>query len=135
MSDNLPDRYEINRGGEEETVTLTEFAGEDIKYRIDIVLYDRDRDEPIAVIDAKYKDDERPGTDDISQMIGYAKAVGTEDTFLLYPSGFEDSLDIQLDDVRVRNQIFRLDGDLDANGQQFLVDLAGALDEPELVPA
>lgn len=132
---NLPERYEINQGGEEETVTLTEFAGEDIKYRIDIVLYDRERNEPIAVMDAKYKDDERPGTGDISQMVGYAKAIGTGDTFLLYPSGFDDSLEIQLDDVRVRNQIFRLDGDLDANGHQFLVDLAEVLDEPELVPA
>lgn len=132
LSANLPDRYEINRGGEEETVKLTEFAGKDLQYRIDIVLYDRQRDEPLAVIDAKYKDDDTPAPADISQMVGYAKAIGTGEAFLVYPNPFDDSLDVPLDDVRVQNLIFSLDDDLDTNGHMFLENLASALDEPEL---
>lgn len=133
LQENLPERFEVNRGGgEEETVTLTEFAGSDLQYRIDIVLYDRDLDEPVCVIDAKYKDDERPDTGDISQMVGYAKAVGVEETFLMYPSGFDDSLDTWLDDVHVRNLIYPLDGTLDANGDLFVEELAEALDLPAL---
>ncbi len=135
LEENLPDGYEINRGGEEETVILTEFAGKELKYRIDIVLYNTERDEPIAVIDVKYKDNKRPSTSDISQMVGYAKATGTEESFLLYPSSFEDSLDVQLDDVRVRNQIFSLNDDLESSGFAFLTDLAEALDEPGLLPS
>ncbi|QIB75405.1 restriction endonuclease [Halogeometricum borinquense] len=133
LRENLPERFEINRGGDkEETVTLAEFAGRNLQYRIDIVLYDRDTGEPVCVIDAKYKDDERPGTGDISQMVGYAKAVGVDETFLMYPSGFDDSLDIQLDDVHVKNAIYSLTGDLDENGQLFLESLADELGIPEL---
>lgn len=135
LEKNLPDRYEINRGGEEEKVILTEFAGKELHYRIDIVLYDSKQTEPIAVIDAKYKDNERPTTSDISQMVGYAKATGAKESFLLYPSRLEDSLDIQLDDVHVRNQTFSLNDDLESNGFAFLTDLSKALDEPELVPS
>lgn len=133
LREHLPPRFEINRGGDkEETVTLAEFAGRDLQYRIDIVLYDRERDEPVCVIDAKYKDDERPDSADISQMVGYAKAVGVEETFLMYPSGFADSLEIQLDDVQVRNLVYPLEDDLDVNGQMFLEDLSEALGLPAL---
>jgi len=135
LDENLPDKYEINRGGEEEKVILTEFADKELNYRIDIVLYDSERKKPIAVIDVKYKDNGRPSTRDLSQMVGYAQATGSVESFLLYPSRLEDSLDVQIGDVRVRNQIFSLNGDLESNGFSFLADLAKALDDPGLVPS
>jgi 5-methylcytosine-specific restriction enzyme subunit McrC len=130
LDKNLPPRFQVKP---EERVELTKFAGSDIRYRIDIVIYDEENgDEPICVIDVKYKADKRPKTDDISQMLGYAKAKDTAESFLMYPEFLEDSLDLELGDVRVRNLRFGIDDDLDDAGNRFQNDLSAALSIPEL---
>ena len=130
LKQNLPERFKVK--GEEE-VTLTEYKrSRDLKYRIDIVLYDRERGEVVCVIDAKYKSDERPDTSDVSQMVGYAKAKGTSEAFLLYPEELDEPLDIRLDDVHIRDQVFSLEDDLQENGENFLSELSDSLGIPEL---
>jgi 5-methylcytosine-specific restriction enzyme subunit McrC len=130
LRENLPDRFRVKA---EEEVTLAKYDhGRDLKYRIDIVLYDRESSELICVIDTKYKTDVRPETADVSQMVGYAKAKNTSETFLLYPEKLDESLDVPLDDVRVRNLTFELEDDLQRNGETFVEELAEALSLPEL---
>lgn len=131
LDENLPSRFQVRP---EERVELTKFAGSDIHYRIDIVIYDKQQggDEPICVIDVKYKADERPSTGDISQMVGYAKAKDTVESFLMYPEFLEDSLDLEIGDVRIRNLRFGIDDDLDDAGSRFRDDLSAALSIPEL---
>jgi 5-methylcytosine-specific restriction enzyme subunit McrC len=130
LRQNLLERFRVKR---EEEVTLTEYDhSRDLKYRIDIVLYDREVGEVVCVIDTKYKAHERPETGDISQMVGYAKAKDTEETLLLYPEDLNEALDVQLDDVHVQNITFELGNDLQKNGEDFVEDLADALSMPEL---
>ena len=130
LRENLPDRFHVKA---EKEVTLAEYDhGRNLKYRIDIVLYDREAGEVTCVIDAKYKSDERPETADISQMVGYAKAKDTHETFLLYPTNLEEELDISLDDILVRNITFEVSNNLQENGKIFLKDLSEALSLPEI---
>lgn len=130
LDQNLPERFRVK--GEEE-VTLTEYDhGRGLRYRIDMVLYDRESGEVVCVVDTKYKAHERPETADVSQMVGYAKAKDTSETFLLYPEKLDEPLDVPLDDVRVRNLTFELEDDLQRNGETFVEELADALSLPEL---
>lgn len=130
LKQNLPERFRVK--GEEE-VTLTEYEhSRDLKYRIDLVLYDRESDEVVCVIDTKYKSDERPATSDVSQMVGYAKSKSTSETILLYPEDLEEPLNVKLDDVRVRNHVFNLDDNLQESGEEFLSELSDDLGVPEL---
>lgn len=130
LRENLPDRFRVKA---EEEVTLAEYDhGRDLKYRIDIVLYDRENGEAICVIDTKYKANERPETADISQMVGYAKAKDTLETFLLYPEDLDESLDVLFSDVRVQNITFNLNDDLQTNGETLLREIADVLSLPEL---
>jgi 5-methylcytosine-specific restriction enzyme subunit McrC len=130
LRENLPGRFHVKA---EEEVTLAEYdQSRDLKYRIDIVLYDREAGEVTCVIDTKYKSDERPETADISQMVGYAKAEDTHETFLLYPTDLEEELDISFDDIFVRNITFELSNNLQENGKNFLKDLSEALSLPEI---
>jgi len=130
LKENLPERFRVK---DEEHVTLMKYQkGKNLKYRIDLVIYDRELDEPVCVIDAKYKDSGRPETDDISQMTGYGKSLDVDETFLMYPTGLDEDLDVDMNGVRVRNLTFGLDGSLQENGESFLSDLADELGMPEL---
>jgi 5-methylcytosine-specific restriction enzyme subunit McrC len=130
LCENLPSRFRVK--GEEE-VTLAEYDhSQDLKYRMDIVLYDRESGEAICIIDTKYKAPTRPETADVSQMVGYAKAKDTSETFLLYPEDLDEPLDVPFSDIRIRNMTFNLDNDLQTNGETLLRELADALSVPEL---
>lgn len=130
LDENLPERFAVKY---EEYVTLMEYErSRDLKYRIDLIIYDHENDEPVCVIDAKYKDSERPETEDISQMAGYAKSLDVDETFLMYPTELEEDLDVNLNGVRVRNLAFELEDNLNANGEKFLRDLFDKLGLPEI---
>jgi len=130
LDQNLPERFRVK--GEEEATLNRYKHSKDLKYRIDIVLYDREAGEVVCVIDTKYKAHERPETGDVSQMVGYALAKKTGETFLAYPKDLDEPLNVQLDDVHVRNMTFDLGDDLQENGETFVGELADALSMPEL---
>jgi 5-methylcytosine-specific restriction enzyme subunit McrC len=130
LDENLSERFKIE---DEENVTLMEYdKSDDLKYRIDLIIVDRQTGEPVCVIDAKYKDSDRPATEDISQMTGYAKSIDVGETFLMYPADLEEDLDADLNGVRVRNLTFDLEGSLQENGEKFLEDLSDKLGVPSL---
>jgi 5-methylcytosine-specific restriction enzyme subunit McrC len=82
-------------------------------FAIDIVLYDRQRGQPRAVLDTKYKRiTTSPNSDDLAQVVAYATAKGCKEAFLVYPVELASPFDQQIGDVRVRTLSFPLDGDL-----------------------
>ncbi len=86
----------------------------------DGVLSDRASGQPRAVFDTKYAATTNPVTDDIAQVVAYARALGCDDAWLIYPRVPEQTLDIQVGATRVRSLGFALTGDLDATGEGVL---------------
>jgi 5-methylcytosine-specific restriction enzyme subunit McrC len=75
------------------------------------------------VLDTKYKRVSMPSTNDIAQVVAYAKAMHCHDAILTYPFPPVRPLDATIGDVRVRSVTFALDQDLEAAGAAFLSDL------------
>jgi len=99
----------------------------DISFNIDMVLYDVATGKTLCVLDTKYKAATSPSHGDIAQIVTYSEVKNSSDAVLIYPSNLTKSLDERIGDNRIRNLVFSLDGDLEANGQRFLNDLLGVL--------
>ncbi|MGC9514354.1 McrC family protein [Methanocrinis sp.] len=99
-----------------------------IKFKIDLVVYDRgtQKEKALFVLDTKYKAPDRPGNDDISQVVTYANIKDCQETVLIYPTPL--NLDVMIGKIRVRSLTFSLDGDLDQAGSRFLEDLLSGED-------
>lgn len=91
-------------------------------YEADMVLFDRERDRPLAVIDAKYKRVDTPAAADVHQVRSYAEAFGCEDSILVYPIAPKHPIDFQ-NRIRTRSAVFRLDRALDEAGSRLLDSL------------
>lgn len=95
----------------------------DLKFRIDMVVCDTATMRPLCVIDTKYKIPDRPSPADISQAVTYATLKDCRDAVLVYPKRLNHPLDLVIGQIRVRSMTFSLDGDLDLEGQRFLIEL------------
>ncbi|MEL6178277.1 MAG: restriction endonuclease, partial [Myxococcota bacterium] len=95
-----------------------------VYFNIDLVLYDLNSSEVLAVLDTKYKDAERPASEDLAQIVAYAQSLGCRRALLIYPVMFEHDFVVQIGDVRIERAAFALDGDLERNGQRLLATLA-----------
>ena len=93
--------------------------------RADIVIEDIDTGKPMAVLDTKYKRDDRPSEPDIYQISFYANALSCGDGVLVYPRRLDKSMDTVLkdQDIRIRALAFDLDRDLDEAGFSLLNQL------------
>ena len=107
----------------------------ELHFAIDLVLYDREKGRPIAVLDTKYKrPDYGPDTADVAQIVAYAAAKGVADAILIYPQSLTAPLDTVVGGVRVRTLVFALDGNLDRAGQQFSEQLNRLSNRPGICP-
>jgi len=99
-----------------------------IKFKIDLVVYDREtqKEKALFVLDTKYKAPDRPGNDDISQVVTYANIKDCQEAVLIYPTPL--NLDVMIGKIRVRSLTFSLDGDLEQAGSRFLDDLLSGED-------
>lgn len=100
--------------------------GRRIHFDIDLVIYEKDSQKALFVLDTKYKAPEHPGNDDISQVVTYATAKGCHGAILIYPK--PQNLDERIGNIRVRSLTFSLDGDLGQAGNRFLKDLFQCVD-------
>lgn len=111
----LPDNLRLQA---QETVM---FGGaRDLRFRIDLVLSHTSDGAPLCVIDTKYKVPSSPAAGDVAQVVAYAEAKGCREAILLYPAQPACPLDIMVGRIRVRSMAFRLDGDLEAAGQEVM---------------
>ncbi len=123
----LPARYRLEV---QENVHFGEVR--ELRFQIDLVLYDAEIGRPVAVLDTKYKNPERPSERDVQQVVAYAESKECREAVLVYP--VETPLDVRVGGIRVRSMVFDLEGDLDAGGESFAAGLTGrqAGDRPGL---
>lgn len=106
---------------------------EDLEFRIDLLVMDA-LSKVVAVVDTKYKVPESPSADDVSQVVAYGEAKGCQEAALAYPIHLKKPLDLMVGRIHVRTLAFRLDGDLDVNGAEFIQDLLSCV-PPICTPA
>ena len=92
-------------------------------FQIDLVLRHRDEEQARMVLDTKYKTPSAPSSDDVSQVVAYAVALGCREAALIYPAPLHAPLDATIGHVHVRSVAFSLEGDLEVAGQAFLGQL------------
>lgn len=97
----------------------------ELRFIIDIVIYERGMAQPSWVADTKYKAPDRPSTSDIAQVVTYAKLKECQNAVLIYPRRLAHPIDQMIGDVRVRSLTFNLGGDLEESGSRFLKTLIG----------
>ena len=93
---------------------------EDLEFRIDLTLYDEESSVPRYVLDTKYKVPSKLSTADIAQIVTYAHTKDCQEALLVYPSPPDQPLDVWNHDIHIRSATFALDGNLEANGHDFL---------------
>jgi 5-methylcytosine-specific restriction enzyme subunit McrC len=113
---NLPDRYRLE---DQEDYKFSQQH----KYCIDLVIYDRATNQPIAVLDTKYKIPTQPSNDDIYQILAYALFKQTDRAILIYPELLPYPLDETTQTIHIQTLTFSLDRNLDTAGNDFLDQL------------
>ena len=94
-----------------------------LRFDIDLVLYDAVTGVPRCVLDTKYKAASIPTHDDIFQIITYAEATGCREAILIYPTPLPRPLDDTIGAIHVRSVTFALNGDLEQAGQKFIKEV------------
>jgi 5-methylcytosine-specific restriction enzyme subunit McrC len=88
----------------------------ELSFRIDLVIFDRATNLPLAVLDTKYKPDLLPDQRDIQQIVAYAVRMVVRHGFLLYPSRLAQRKNFAVGPVLVRSCAFDLNDDLESSG-------------------
>jgi 5-methylcytosine-specific restriction enzyme subunit McrC len=97
--------------------------GSNVKFEIDMVIYNSNTDEPAFVLDTKYKAPESPSSADISQIVAYAEAKDCKKALLIYPSPIAKPVDTYVGNHHVQTVFFELGSDLEAAGVELLLRL------------
>jgi 5-methylcytosine-specific restriction enzyme subunit McrC len=92
----------------------------EVSFRIDLVIKDIETSQVKWVLDTKYKVPTKPSSEDVSQVLTYAKLKDSNRAALVYPTQLEQAYRGKLGDVEVVSLTFPLTGDLEANGKDFL---------------
>ena len=109
----LKDQATLSLGGEHK-----------VDFRIDLLLIDREMGKPLCLLDTKYKTPTSPSSDDIQQVIAYAKALGCPEAVLVYPKDLAKPFDDMVgSDIHVWTTAFALTENLEANGVKFMEGL------------
>jgi len=121
----LPEGLELR---EQERVDIDESSM--LYFIVDLVIYEKDRDKAIYVLDTKYKVSDSISPSDFSQVTTYALAKNCQEAILIYPGEINFQSGGLIQDIRVRSISFPLEGDIEKAGRSFLKDLLGV--EPEM---
>ena len=103
----------------QEEVGLTE-AG-DLRFRIDLVLYDAQSGDPVMVLDTKYKAPDTPSTEDIGKITAYAVSKKCSEAALIYPIALQTPLGTMMgESIHVRSLTYDIEHDLQGSGLGLL---------------
>jgi 5-methylcytosine-specific restriction enzyme subunit McrC len=91
-----------------------------LTYRIDLVLRDRDTGKTLCVLDTKYKSTDSPANDDVNQVVTCAELQACQKAVLLYPSPLAKATPLTLGRFGIRCLAFDLKGDLEQAGESLL---------------
>ncbi len=76
-------------------------GSDNLSFRIDLALFDGEGKIPLAIIDAKYKLDRQPASEDIQQVVAYAVRLGVATAILIYPREDIDAVALRVGGVAV----------------------------------
>jgi 5-methylcytosine-specific restriction enzyme subunit McrC len=112
---NLPDRVSVDR----------QFIAEldsnaDLEFRVDLVVRDRASQEPVCVLDTKYKLGASVNEEDIQQAVAYAVRLGVDRAFLVYPTATARRVRANVGNVNVQSVAFDVASDFSASGNELL---------------
>ncbi|MCW3061567.1 MAG: 5-methylcytosine restriction system component-like protein [Capsulimonas sp.] len=94
-----------------------------LRFSIDLVIYDREKNTPRAVLDTKYKRPKAPDTADVAQAVAYAESKSVKLAALIYPEPLPRSSKIIVGQTRVETLEFDLTKNLEESGPIFLAQL------------
>ena len=89
----------------------------------DGVISDRATGAVCSVFDTKYTPTAESATEDIAQVVAYARALGCHDSWLIYPLIPARPLDVTIGETRVRSAAFALGDEITAAGAALLGEL------------
>jgi 5-methylcytosine-specific restriction enzyme subunit McrC len=95
-----------------------------IKFRIDISVFDKESSSCAFVMDTKYKIG-NPTADDIEQVAAYAAAKGCNQAVLIYPERSGSRLEGKVVGINIKSATFSLGGDLDMAGRRLAKESLG----------
>jgi 5-methylcytosine-specific restriction enzyme subunit McrC len=99
-------------------------ANLEMKIHVDIVICDERSQQPIAVLDTKYKPGEQPSEADIYQIAFYARELNVNHAMLVYPSAIETPVRITHGkDILLETLAFDIGLAPDVAGTAFLAAL------------
>ena len=116
---NLPGKWAIKV--QDKSINL-DSKGE-YRFVPDLVIYERSNGQVRCVLDTKYKVPDKPGQDDIAQVIAYAYMKRSPEAVLIYPAPLQAPLNAPKNGIHVRSVSFDLGKDLEEAGQGFLAEL------------
>jgi 5-methylcytosine-specific restriction enzyme subunit McrC len=120
MKQHVSDRYTV-RG--QETIQMQ--IGQPVLIKLDIVVDDLLSGQTALVLDTKYKNPDQVALTDIHQVVSYAEAKHCRKAVLVYPAPSSKPIDGPWGaNIYVKSHSFRLDGDLDEAGGDFLKQLS-----------
>jgi 5-methylcytosine-specific restriction enzyme subunit McrC len=91
---------------------------EHIKYRIDIMIYDKHTNQPRFILDTKYKDKFKKS--DFDQIVSSATMLNCPEAILIYPQEIDKPFDPLEKNVIIRHLTFAIDKNIEESGQEFL---------------
>src|SRR5262249_39804727 len=103
-------------------------GNQDLVVNIDLLLRDLKTDQPLAVLDTKYKISDNFSEDDINQVVAYATRMGTDLAILVYPRAHQ-ALELYYGPITVRSLSFDLSRPLEVAGVAFRDALLSLLTE------
>ena len=116
MKRNVPDGYLVRA---QENVPLP--LGQSVSIDVDITIEDRISGRTVLVLDTKYKAPEQSATADIGQVVAYAEAKNCRRAVLVYPAPLRREISGYWGNhIHVESLPFRLDGNLEDAGDEFL---------------
>ncbi|WP_254273283.1 McrC family protein [Haloarcula marina] len=87
------------------------------RFEIDFLLFKRN--EPICVMDAKYKIPSGPSPETLQQLAAYAISQGLNEALIIHPYSFENRVNMWVGPVRIRDIVFPLSSDIHSAGIEF----------------
>lgn len=104
--------------------TITVGAHRNLRFNIDLTLYDIKAQNTICVLDTKYKTPEMPSQSDLSQVVTYAEIKHCQDACLIYPLDLHIMPFQDFGDIHVHILTFPIMSDLEQGGNAFIDSLA-----------
>jgi 5-methylcytosine-specific restriction enzyme subunit McrC len=126
LEENIDEKYRVKR---QHTLTVGDRGS--FRMIMDILICDRETDQPRCVLDTKYKARNSVSNDDYNQVVAYSDALGCDRAALVYPKDLEYRFDEKPGRIRVNALVFDIGIDLERSGKVFLQDLYSILERDE----